>query len=548
MKKRLFAVYFLLLLTGPLLPAQSFVPDPAFLRSLQADTLAPRPRTAADYLSEGDSLHRSYRFEQALQAYETGAGMADAALEATFRDRRRAVLSALALADVCTSPRVVARQRFSREDFYLFYPLRSQSWRTCPNILDSSPDGPPVYAPKGVRTIYFSALDATGARNLYVTADRDTVWSAPALLGEKVLSAGNEIYPMLSADAQTLYFASDGLQGMGGYDLYRSRWDEAEKAWGPPENLGFPYSSPADDFLLTDTEDGKYTLLASNRSCSADSVYLYVLEKQQDAPRFPLPDADALARLSALLPVADPTVINNASALPGETAGNDNTLLYMHRMEEARALRDSIYHYERLIDDLRLRLTRGVADERVSLTASIADQEEALVPFRKALDEVNSSIRTIEQSFLRSGVVSVSDRSDREVVGASSGYTFSKSALGARLRLKIEPKPAPRDMQFRITPVGRFSQDKKLPEGIVYQIEIFSSPRHATLDDIHGLQPVYERLTSSLRYVYSVGIFRTYEDALEHLNAVRRQGFPEARITAFRDGIPLSVSEARAGE
>ena len=74
---------------------------------------------------------------------------------------------------------------------------------------------------------------------------------------------------------------------------------------------------------------------------------------------------------------------------------------------------------------------------------------------------------------------------------------------------------------------------------------LFTSPRHATLDEIRGLSPVYERLTSSLRYTYAVGQFRTFSEALGHLNEVRILGFPDARIVAYFDGKPVPVSDAR---
>lgn len=546
MKDRSFSAVSALLLAGWLLPVSVFAQDFPLFPGSTPDSVAVQSNPNA--LEEGDRLHRSYRFEEALKTYEAELPLAGEALAKTLRERIRQTNNALTLTDFCASPRVIARERFSRRDFFLFYPLKNQAWRSAPNPLVSDPSGDPLYVPKGGRSILFSKADATGARNLYITRDRDTAWTAPALLGEKVLSAGNEIFPLLTDDGQTLLFASDGLQGVGGYDLYRSRWDEVTRSWGEPENLGFPYSSPADDFLLMYTDDGRYTLFASNRDCSPDSVYLYVLEGVE-ALRSPVSDPDALARLCALRPVSDPSLIDNASALPETATDNDNTQDYMLRMQESLAIRDSIQTYERAIDELRLRLAQNLPDERVGLTATIADKEDALIPFRKALEEVNRQIRKIEESFLRSGVVSVSERTNREVVGAASAYVFSKNAPGAPLRIKLEKtRPRPSGNAFRLAPIGRFAQNTSLPEGIVYQIEFLSSARHVSLEDLNGLSPVYERLSSALRYVYYVGVFRSYADALEQLNTVRAQGFPEARIVAFLSGKPLSVNEARALE
>lgn len=135
-----------------------------------------------------------------------------------------------------------------------------------------------TFVPEGSEQIYWSAKDHEGIRNIYRTEHQDSLWSVPELINEQVTSSSDEIYPMLSPDGKQLFFASRGLYGMGGYDLYVSDWDENLKDWGIPVNMGFPYSSPYDDFLFINTADGKYSMFASNRACQADSVDIYVLE------------------------------------------------------------------------------------------------------------------------------------------------------------------------------------------------------------------------------------------------------------------------------
>jgi hypothetical protein len=278
-----------------------------------------------------------------------------------------------------------------------------------------------------------------------------------------------------------------------------------------------------------------------------DSVYIYVTEKQPVTVRVPMRDPVALAQVAALHPLNDPTRQDHGSAVAEEAPGNDDTRRYMQITAEARALRDSIYRHERQLDTLRLRLSAGTED-RTALTSAVAEREAALAPLRRRLEETNRAVRSIEQSFLQRGVVTDTDRADREFVGARSSYTFSKNALGAKLKLKVAAAPPAAPATFQVGPVGRFAQDTSLPEGFVYQIQLFTSPRHATLDEIKGLDPVYERLTNALRYTYSVGVFRSYHEALLQLNPIRVLGFPDAEITAYLDGKPVAVSLARRSE
>ena len=493
-------------------------------------------------------MHRQYRFEEAMDLYVRAAALTtDPDTVRLLRNRIDRSQNALNMTDFCADPVVVARERFARKDFFLFYPLKNQTWRLPPHALDPSDDGFPTYAPRGSQSLCFSAPDATGFRNLYVTETDGSVWSSPRLMGEYLLSPGNEVFPMLSEDGKKLTFSSDGFHGMGGFDLYTSTWNEETGSWGEPVNMGFPFSSPGDDFLLVDSPDGRYTLFASNRDCSRDSVFVYVIEKQPVIPRVPMRDPVALARTASLHPLNDPTRQDHGAAVSEEAPGNDDTRRYMQRTAEARVLRDSIYLHERKLDSLRLRLSSGTED-RMALTSAIAEREAALAPLRRRLDETTKAVRSIEQAFLQRGVVTDSDRADREFVGARSSYTFSKNALGAKLNLKVAPAPQAAPATFQVGPVGRFAQETTLPEGIVYQILLFTSPRHATLDEIKGLDPVYERLTNALRYTYSVGVFHTFNEALLQLNPVRVLGFPDAEIVAYLDGKPIAVSLARRAE
>ena len=90
--------------------------------------------------------------------------------------------------------------------------------------------------------------------------------------------------------------------------------------------------------------------------------------------------------------------------------------------------------------------------------------------------------------------------------------------------------------------------DSPVPDGLVYQIQLFSSPAKATLKQLKGLSPVFERDGAGGRKIYSAGVFRKYSSALSNLNKVKRLGFKGAFITAFNDGEQTTVSKARAIE
>ena len=129
---------------------------------------------------------------------------------------------------------------------------------------------------------------------------------------------------------------------MGGYDIYVSNWNKEINDWDVPVNMGFPYSSPYDDFLFVNTPDGRYSMFASNRETSPDSVFIYVLEYDRMPVRKSISDKEELLKIVSLNPVADPARIDNVSAVSGNLPENKDTRLYANKMNRVRSLRNRI--------------------------------------------------------------------------------------------------------------------------------------------------------------------------------------------------------------
>ena len=501
---------------------------------------------------KADSCRMAYNFAEAVQYSESAVEALDSTASARAEEQLLMARNGLNMMSFCSQPTVVAKQTFPLKDFFLFYPIKDHSWRKTPNQLDSLGGdnlSRAIFIPDGSRDIYYSAMDEEGIRNIYATHLTDSLWSVPTLINEQMTSSSDEIYPMLSPDGQSLYFASKGLYGMGGYDLYVSNWNSETNDWDMPVNMGFPYSSPYDDFLFVNTEDGKYSIFASNRECGRDSVTIYVLEYDSMPVRKAVTDVDELRALASLNPARDHSRIDNDAAVPDEGQQNESTKRYMDKMREVRALRDSVARFGKNLEKMRSGLAGASGEEKARLTAEISDKEMMLPTLNSALNAAVKELQNIEMDFLANGIVidtrKLQTEADKEIVGASSGYTFSKNSYGPALHLDImKPKPT-FDYSFMILPEGRFAENNTLPEGIIYQIRIFTLGRKATVADLNGLSPVFERTTTSGRHAYSVGLFKSYKDVLSNLNKVKNRGFRDAQIDAFHNGQVINVRKAR---
>lgn len=517
------------------------------LRSvLEESSPSRRRRSSSRTLAAADSLRLHYNFQAASDLLKRAVTDADSTLKDRMEESLRLSMNGLNMTSYCNSPVVVAKKKFPLKDFFLMYPMADRSWRPSPNPLDAHPDSisQAVYVPENSGTVYFSAKDSNGIRNVYLTRESDGEWSFPQLTNESITSPSDEIYPMTSQDGKTLYFASKGLYGMGGYDLYSSRWNNDTHGWGAPVNMGFPYSSPYDDFLFMNTDDGKHSVFASNRECSPDSVYIYVLEYDAMPPRRSVSEAGELYELSLLNPSNGGKRGGMQEEMNNQAEGPDVSS-YLSKMENVRVMRDSIYSFNKELDEMRERLAEATAYEQSGHIAAILAKEQVLSRMQDSLNLAIKTLQNIELDFLASGVL-LDIAQTQEEKDSEPAFIFERHYYGDSLDMSIEAPAPERDFAFEILPSGRFHGSNVLPDGIIFQIEMATSPGKFSEKDLNGLSPVFEKMSTSLVYTYSVGIFHSYQSALSCLNAVRAAGFKDARITAYSDGEKVSVEYARS--
>jgi Tol biopolymer transport system component len=124
--------------------------------------------------------------------------------------------------------------------------VNSVEWESQPSL---SADG---------RTLYFVSdrRSGLGRRDIWIsTTDENGNWTKAVNAGKQINSQFDEISPFIHANNRTLFFASNGLPGFGGYDLFST--DKDSTAWTMPKNIGAPINDNEDQFSLFITADGK---------------------------------------------------------------------------------------------------------------------------------------------------------------------------------------------------------------------------------------------------------------------------------------------------
>lgn len=134
------------------------------------------------------------------------------------------------------------------------------------------------------------AKKGTGGLDLYKTVKTDGKWSKAELLDNSINTSFNEDSPYLATDG-TLFFASNGLPGYGGYDIYRTSMVDGR--WTTPQNVGQPINSPGDDTyfaLKPGSSNGYYTSVRQGGKGDMD-IYK-VRYVNMDVPECTTLDAD----------------------------------------------------------------------------------------------------------------------------------------------------------------------------------------------------------------------------------------------------------------
>jgi peptidoglycan-associated lipoprotein len=141
--------------------------------------------------------------------------------------------------------------------------LKGKEWGEPTKIVlkghDSISVGHPCVTEDGKFMIFASDMPGGfGGRDLYYTSynKKTDSWEAPINMGAEINTAGNELFPTFALNGDLL-FATDGMPGMGGLDIFRAAKAKDKLKWENPKNVGFPLNSVSNDYALIEVADKK---------------------------------------------------------------------------------------------------------------------------------------------------------------------------------------------------------------------------------------------------------------------------------------------------
>jgi len=166
---------------------------------------------------------------------------------------------------------------------------KGKAWDTPKKLNLKSNDtisvGHPCASEDGKYLIFASDMSGNGAmggRDLwYTTYDKkNETWTTPVNMGPEINTAGDELFPSFAMNGDLIY-ASNGLPGMGGLDIFRAKKVGDGYKWENPENMGSPINSDYNDYALIEQDERKGYFTSERKGSKGETyapdLYMYEL-------------------------------------------------------------------------------------------------------------------------------------------------------------------------------------------------------------------------------------------------------------------------------
>lgn len=458
-----------------------------------------------------------------------------------------------------------------------------------------------IFLPKDVSRgsiVYFSSYGKSKKKGLElyrVKKINGKNWGEPEALDE-LNTEYDEIMPYFDPVGKDLYFASKAYNSIGGFDVFKSHYDEERNSWSQPASLGFPINSPQNEFLAMPGSDLGTIMVITDRQGLDDSYAVYKLKISEPKKSLASASNEELSR------------IGNFGGISYVKIKNDDVKEDIKELEKEKVVEmpvektqpaeitekiaveinpfdQNVYtalSYQAKSDSLSqlAKKTRLEAkdisdpDERWSIQKKIIEWESLSVEYQ---EKANQSFTHLDekQEIIKDEVPS--EIQEKTVINDITVYQYSDEVVNKELNKEVvKAEISTSDFDVRQEPgevvseksktenhLNRFvilssspynsnnpvPVDVKLPEGPFYRIQLGAFSNTVSPEVFGGLSPLTaESIEGKNITRYFAGKFSRYSEASEALTKVKSAGFKDAYIVGWYDGEKMSLDRLREFE
>lgn len=381
-----------------------------------------------------------------------------------------------------------------------------------------------------------------GAYDLYLSVYRYGSWTEPVNLGPEINGPFNEDFPFIAKDGQTLFFSSDRLESMGGFDIFKVKFLPESNKWSSVMNLGYPVNSSGNDTHFKLTQDALAAVMSSDRKVNnfgKRDIYLVYFKEALEEQMY----ASQGSPLSILINPENTGNEKKHEQLIDKTIQNARNSYYI----------EPIFY----LDDYFLKEAKNqkISESLISLLKAQPNLKLHISghAYEESLDPVNLYFSIKKAEILKDYLQEKGVEPDRiHCYGLGASYPMAKPTLNGtispasqKLNKRLDLKISNADtseiiIQYKSIPVhpllqpefqsNIFSQSDSL-HYILYLGDASSLSNHPLVDYSKGFVFV-ERSPVSNLYNYYFGSYKQFEIAKSNMQNLQMQGFPIKSIKA----------------
>ncbi|MDR2085770.1 MAG: tetratricopeptide repeat protein [Dysgonamonadaceae bacterium] len=379
------------------------------------------------YRSLGKLHYLNYDFEASAQAYETYLQLLEKNKKTTGTEDINQLLDrskrAARLISHCENIQIIDSVIVDKKDFLKTYLISREAGR-----LEYADNRTTYINPLNDKR-YFAEKNTSGYYRLYTEIKIQEAWSERKPLTLPSDSAGNDNYPFVLQDGLTVYYASTGNGSIGGYDLFVTRYNSGNDTYLAPSQMGMPFNSIANDYLMVIDENNAIGYFATDRFQAEGRVVVYTfipneaitpIESDDKAEQISRAKITAIRdtwkkdmNYSAYIHNVRTNIKNEQTKVKRDFffVVNDNIIYYTlndfkntaakQAFLKAQNLEQEAKKAETDLENLRRNYLTGNAQSRKSLQETILRREQQLPEQWVACNEAMTNARNLEIRYLR---------------------------------------------------------------------------------------------------------------------------------------------------
>ena len=272
--------------------------------------IANRRRVQESYRYMGKLYFQTYRFEKAIPMYEEYIKLMERKKRDTdeWRSKIRLAEEAQRMMDKVEDVLIIDSVQLPKKKFLQAYVLSEESGKlqSYQDFFDTSKAvSSTVYSNQKGDKIFYAHPDEDGVYKLYTQSQLLDSWEEEKPLSDIINRKQDTNYPFVLSDGVTMYFASKGNGSIGGYDLFVTRYNMNTDEYLAPEQLGMPFNSTANDYMMVVDERKNLGWFATDRRQPQDTVCVYLFQKGANNPRVQSEDPDLKCSRAQILSIKD---------------------------------------------------------------------------------------------------------------------------------------------------------------------------------------------------------------------------------------------------